>query len=312
MILRPRGPYSLRASLLGRAGGTLRMRGGVLEMTVRPDGAAGLARILQRSDGSLRVEAAEGEPGAVAAEVRRRLSLDADTAEFRERFGDDPLIGEGVRRRPGVRPVVRGTAAQAVVAAVAGQLVTWAEAAAAETRVVAAAAPRAGGLRLPPTRAELSALSPAELAARGLSPGRASTLARVLRTLDPEALRRHGSGAVVARVTRERGLGPWSAGVVGLFGLGRLDVGLVGDLGLIRLATRLNGRPAGVADTAALLAPYGEWAGLASLRLLGHPWAAAPLTPGERGTRRTSPAGPRATPGAAGRRRRTSPRPSPG
>jgi 3-methyladenine DNA glycosylase/8-oxoguanine DNA glycosylase len=272
--------------VLGRAGGTLRMRGGALEMTVRPDGAPGLARVAQRSDGSVRVEVAEGDPPAVAAEVSRRLSLDSDTSEFRERFADDPLIGERVRRRPGVRPLARGTVTQAAVAAVAGQLITWAEAAAIEARVVAAAAPRCGTLRLPPTRAELAARSPAELAARGLSPGRASTLARLMRTLDPEGLRRHGSRAVVVRLTRERGLGPWSAGVVGLLGLGRMDVGLVGDLGLIRLATRVNGRPAGVAETAALLAPYGEWAGLASLHLLGHPWAAAPLTPGERGPRR--------------------------
>ena len=312
MILRPRGPFSLRQSIVGRAGGTLRLRGGELEMTVRPGGAPGLARVVQLSDGTLRCQVAEGDPDAVSAEVRRRLSLDADTSEFRERFRDDPLIGERLRRRPGVRPVARGTVAQAAVAAVAGQLVTWAEAAAVEARVVAAAAPRRAGLRLPPTRAELAALSPAELAARGLSPGRASTLARLLRTLDPEALRGHESRAVVARLTRERGLGPWSAGVVGLLGLGRLDVGLVGDLGLIRLATRLNGRPAGVADTAALLAPYGEWAGIASLHLLAHPWAVAPVRRGGRATRRTTPAGPRATPGAAAPPPRTSPRPSRG
>jgi 3-methyladenine DNA glycosylase/8-oxoguanine DNA glycosylase len=275
VILRPRGPFSLRQSLLGRAGGTMRLRGASLEMAVRPGGGAGLARVVQLADGSLRVEVAEGDPEAVAAEVRRRLSLDADTTAFRERFADDPLIGGQVRRRPGVRPVVRGTVAQAALAAVAGQLVTWGEAATVERRVVAAAAPALGGLRLPPTRAELAALSPARLASRGLSAGRATTLARVVRTLDTEALGRHGSRAVLARLTRERGLGPWSAGVIGLFGLGRLDLGLVGDLGLIRLAERVSGRPAGVAETAALLAPYGEWAGLASLHLLAHPLAAS-------------------------------------
>jgi 3-methyladenine DNA glycosylase/8-oxoguanine DNA glycosylase len=276
VILRPRGPYSLRASLLGRAGGTLRLRGGVLELAVRPDGAAGRAGVVQLADGTIRAEVLEGEPAAVAAEVRRRLSLDADTTPFRERFADDPLLGPLLRRRPGLRPTLRGTVAQAALAAVAGQLVTWSEAAAIEARVVAAAAPRADGLRLPPTRAELAALSPAQLAALGMSPGRAAALARLLRTLDVEALRGHGSPAVLARLTRERGVGPWSAGVVALLGLGRLDLGLVGDLGLIRLATRVNGRPAGVPETAALLAPYGEWAGLASLHLLAHPWAAVP------------------------------------
>ena len=274
MILRPRGPYSLRQSMLGRAGGTIRIGAGALEMTVRPAGAAGRARVVQLADGTLRVDVLEGDAAAVAGEVGRRLALDADTSPFRERFSDDPLIGRLVRRRPGVRPVVRGTVAQAAVAAVAGQLITWGEAAAIEARVVAAAAPRSDGLPLPPTRRELAALSPAELAARGLSAGRAGTLARLLRTLDPEALRRHDTRAVRARLCRERGLGPWSAGVVALLGLGRLDLGLVGDLALIRLAARVNGRPADVRDTAALLEPYGEWAGLASLHLLSHPWAA--------------------------------------
>ena len=46
-------------------------------------------------------------------------------------------------------------------------------------------------------------------------------------------------------------------------------------------------------------------AGLASMHLLMHPWA---LTPAGRGTPRTSPAGPRATPPAPGSRPRISPR----
>jgi 3-methyladenine DNA glycosylase/8-oxoguanine DNA glycosylase len=285
----------------------MRARGGELEIALRPGGGAGRARVLQLADGTLRAQVMKGEPEAVAVELRRRLALDRDTTPFRERFSEDPLIGPLVRRRPGLRPISRGTVAQALVAAVAGQLVTAREASAIEARIVAVAAPRDQGLRLPPTRAELGALSPADLAARGLSPGRASTLARVLRTLDPEALHRHPSPAVLARLCRERGLGPWSAGVVAVFGLGRLDLGLVGDLGLIRLATRLAGRPADAADTADLLAPYDEWAGLASMHLLMHPWA---LTPVGRGTPRKGRAGPRATPPAPGKR--TSPRRSRG
>ena len=44
--------------------------------------------------------------------------------------------------------------------------------------------------------------------------------------------------------------------------------GLVGDLGLIKLLRALRGRPVEAAETAELLAPYGEWAGLASVYLL--------------------------------------------
>ena len=73
---------------------------------------------------------------------------------------------------------------------------------------------------------------------------------------------------MVRRLERERGLGPWSAGVVCLEGLGRPEHGLVGDLGLVKLLRVLRGRPVEGWETAELLAPYGEWAGLASVYLL--------------------------------------------
>ena len=73
---------------------------------------------------------------------------------------------------------------------------------------------------------------------------------------------------MAARLEYERGLGPWSIGIVCLEGLGRFDYGLVGDLGLIRLLRALRGRPVEGWETAELLAPYGEWAGLASVYLL--------------------------------------------
>jgi 3-methyladenine DNA glycosylase/8-oxoguanine DNA glycosylase len=73
----------------------------------------------------------------------------------------------------------------------------------------------------------------------------------------------------VRRLERERGLGPWSAGVVCLEGLGRYEHGLVGDLGLVKLVRALRGRRAVETwETAELLEPYGEWAGLASVYLL--------------------------------------------
>ena len=79
------------------------------------------------------------------------------------------------------------------------------------------------------------------------------------------------TAAVADRIERERGLGPWSAGVVCLEGLGRSDHGLVGDLGLVKLLAALRGRRVEGWETAELLEPYGEWAGLASVYLLaGH------------------------------------------
>src|SRR5215217_2186794 len=68
--------------------------------------------------------------------------------------------------------------------------------------------------------------------------------------------------------SRASGAGPWSVGVVFLEGLGRYDRGLVADLGLVKLLSALRGRWVEGWETAELLEPYGEWAGLASVYLL--------------------------------------------
>ena len=128
------------------------------------------------------------------------------------------------------------------------------------------------------TQGALRRLPPARLCACGLSGGRAATLARLSRALDFERLRDHPTPAVVSRLSRERGVGPWSIGVIALEGLGRYDTGLVGDLGLVKLASALRRRPVEARETAELLAPYGEWQGLAGeLLLLG--WSKG-LVPG--------------------------------
>jgi 3-methyladenine DNA glycosylase/8-oxoguanine DNA glycosylase len=94
-------------------------------------------------------------------------------------------------------------------------------------------------------------------------------LVRLCRSLELERLHDLPTDAVVRRIERERGLGPWSAGVVCIEGLGRFEHGLVGDLGLVKLVRALRGRQlVETWETAELLEPYGEWAGLASVYLL--------------------------------------------
>ncbi len=97
---------------------------------------------------------------------------------------------------------------------------------------------------------------------------RGDALVRLCRSLDLEGLKGLPTAAVAQRLERERGLGPWSTGVVCLEGLGRFERGLARDLGLVRLASALWGRRVEAEETDALLAPYEEWAGLASVYLL--------------------------------------------
>jgi 3-methyladenine DNA glycosylase/8-oxoguanine DNA glycosylase len=121
----------------------------------------------------------------------------------------------------------------------------------------------------PPTTAALRAVAPFELRRLGLHERRGAALVRVCRSLELERLHEQPTGVVVRRIERERGLGPWSAGVVCLEGLGRFEHGLVGDLGLVKLVRALSGRRVVETwETAELLRPYGDWAGLASVYLL--------------------------------------------
>src|SRR5262249_14238999 len=110
-------------------------------------------------------------------------------------------------------------------------------------------------------------LSPAELRRLGLHARRGATLSRLC-AWELERLKEQPTGAVADRLARERGLGPWSVGVVCLEGLGRFERGLEGDLGLVKLLGTMRGRRVEGWETAELLAPYGEWAGLASVYLL--------------------------------------------
>lgn len=272
VTLAPVQPYSLARSAWG-ANATRRMRNGVLELVFEAGDRRVHAVVRQLRDGTLRAALSPEADDAALATLRFVLAVDDDHAPFLRMAADDPLLRDLVARNRGLRPIRTATVAHALVQAVAGQLVTGREAWLIESRILHRAGRPHAGLVLPPTAADLRALSAAELARTGLAPRRAAALARVVRTLELERLREVDTASAVARITRERTLGPWSAGVIAVRGLGRSEHGLVGDLGLIKLCGNLLGRPATVDDTAALLARYGEWGGVASAYLLSHPLA---------------------------------------
>ena len=128
--------------------------------------------------------------------------------------------------------------------------------------------PGGDGAHAPPTAADLARLSPAEHRKLGLHARRGATLVRLCALVELERLKEQPTAAVADRLERERGLGPWSVGVVCLEGLGRFERGLEGDLGLVKLLGEMRGRRVEGWETAELLEPYGEWAGLASVYLL--------------------------------------------
>ncbi len=262
IAVRPQGPYSLALSARLASDATRRVREGLV--TARCGG--GVARAWQSSDGIVTIRS---ESLDAAEKLRWVLALDDNHSEFLRRFADDPLLGRATKHFRGLRPVRTATVAQALLRAVCGQLIDSKTARAHERRVIRAlSAPDEDGLCEPPTTAAVAAVAPFELRRLGLHERRGAALVRVCRGLELERLHDLPTDAVVRRIERERGLGPWSAGVVCLEGLGRFEYGFVGDLGLVKLLRALRGRPVEAWETAELLEPYGEWAGLASVYLL--------------------------------------------
>jgi 3-methyladenine DNA glycosylase/8-oxoguanine DNA glycosylase len=272
IAVRPRGPYSLKLSARLAGDATRRVREGLVTARCCGD----VARAWQAPDGTVTIRS-----GSVAAaeKLRWALALDDDHSEFLRRVADDPLLGRAVKHLRGLRPARTATVAQALLRAVCGQLVDWKTGRTLERRVIRAVSPPDGdGLSEPPTTAALGAVAPFELRRIGLHERRGAALVRVCRSVELERFHALPTEAVVRRIERERGLGPWSAGVVCLEGLGRTEHGLVGDLGLVKLLRALRGRPVEAWETAELLEPYGEWAGLASIYLLtGFGWGLVPL-----------------------------------
>jgi 3-methyladenine DNA glycosylase/8-oxoguanine DNA glycosylase len=266
LAVTPKGPYSLALSARFMSDSTRRHRDGVVTALLDVEGRLELARAVQSPGGTLTIRA----PSRAAAEhLRWMLALDDDHTPFLQRVADDPLLGRAARDLRGLRPVRTATVAHSLLRAVCGQLVDWATAKAVESRVIRALSPRGpDGLSPPPGTRAFADAAPFQLRRLGLHERRAAALVRVCRGVELERLHDLPTGAVVRRLERERGLGPWSAGVVCLQGLGRTEHGLVGDLGLIKLLRALRGRPVEAWETAELLAPYGEWAGLASIYLL--------------------------------------------
>ena len=261
-------------------------------MAFLADGTPARARVWERADGRLGARLETERPEAAHDALRFLLALDVDHAPFLRRARADPLLREVAWRHEGLRPLRLATVAHALTRAVCGQLVTGRAAVRTERallRRITAEAP-GGGLRLPPTTEQVASLAPAQAVAAGLAARRAAALVRVAREVPLERLRGLDAVSLSRRIRRERGLGPWSLGVIGLYGLGRYELGLVGDLGLVRLFTAERGRPPEEGETAELVAPYGEWAGLASVYLLMHPLARRTIPTG------ADPRRPRAVP----------------
>jgi DNA-3-methyladenine glycosylase II len=265
-VVRPAGPFTLALCTKHASDATRHLRDGTLTTTLRVAERVEVGSARQTLDGRVVLRAASEEG---FERLRFLLAIDSDHTEFLRRFARDPLIGETTLRFQGMRQLRLPTVAQALLRAFCGQLIDSRRARQLEVQIVRAATPRVDGTELhaPPTTATFAGFAPVRLRQLGLHARRAAALVRICRSVDLERLHGLSTAQAAEFIERERGLGPWSAGVICLEGLGRYERGLVGDLTLIKLMSRLRGRWVEGHETAELLEPYGEWAGLASLYL---------------------------------------------
>jgi len=170
-----------------------------------------------------------------------------------------PLIGELVRRLPGLRLTRSNRPFDALVPAICEQKVTGIEARAAFRAMVrryGEAAPGPGGLRLPPEASVLADLPYFAFHPFGLERRRADILRRAAR-LAPRL--EEGEPAEAYRLLASvPGIGPWTVAEVGRVAFGDPDAISIGDYHLPNLvAWALAGEPrADDARMLELLEPY--------------------------------------------------------
>jgi AraC family transcriptional regulator of adaptative response / DNA-3-methyladenine glycosylase II len=266
LAVTPRGPFSLQFSARFSSDATRTFRDGLFTQVLAVEDRVEVARAWQIPDGTVAIV---GESQAGVDRMRWLLALDDDHSDFLRLVRDDPMLGRASRSLRGLRPIRVPTVAQALLRAFCGQLIEAKVARRLEQTIIrklCAAGP--DRLHVSPTTSDLASVAPAQLRAIGLHTRRSAALVRLCRSFELERLHEQPTATIAQRLERERGLGPWSVGVVCLEGLGRMDYGLVGDLGLVKLLRALRGRPVEGWETAELLEPYGEWAGLASMYLL--------------------------------------------
>lgn len=219
-------PLTLGPIAHGRGDPTIRFApDGIWRATRTPDGPA-TVRLRAVAGG---VEVAAWGAGAVRAVAGAADLIGAN---------DDPsllephhrLIGELIRRFPGLRLPRTNRPFEALLPAICEQKVSGVDARRAYRGILATYgedAPGPGGLRLPPTPAILAALPYFAFHRFGLERRRAD-LIRVTAGLAPR-LDRASPAEANARLGAIRGIGPWTLAEVGRIAYGDPDAVSVGD-----------------------------------------------------------------------------------
>ena len=214
----------------------------------------------------IEVAAVEGEPWlelradrvlvgslvSIVERARRMFDLNADPLQIAATFSRDPLLGERMSRRRGLRVPGVWNGFELAVRAILGQQVTVAAARTLAGRLVARFGvpiddPRHGLTHVFP-RPE--ALARADLTGLGLTTARAATIRGLATAVASGDLRLEaplGLDEAIARLCALPGIGEWTAQYIALRALGEPDAFPAADLGLRRAFAEQTARSGSVA-----------------------------------------------------------------
>ena len=190
------------------------------------------------------------------------LGLRIDPGPFLKAAGNDPLLGEAVRRNAGLRIVQSATIFEALTWAIIGQQINLTFAIALRrTFILQAGRRHSSGLWCYPEACDVARLSVEDLTTRKFSRSKAETLLRLAQLVDGGSLsleRTDDIEAASAALLAVKGIGPWTVNYALLRGYGYPDCSLHGDVAIRAAFQRLLGEETkpDMPRTEALLAQY--------------------------------------------------------
>jgi DNA-3-methyladenine glycosylase II len=231
----------------------------------------------------LRVEA---HPRLSIAEAKSLVNLlqtmfasSFDFNRFRKVAKRDRLMNAISKELAGLRPIAPANVFEALVIAITEQQISLDAAIAIRSRLIEKYGDvvRFGGRSFYafPTATSLATAKPNQMRAIGLSRSKAlyvSELAKRVENgeLDLENLRMRDDDAVVAELTKIRGVGPWTAEYALIRGLGRVNSLPADDLGIQHAVSQayFKGKKIGSKEVRRVLSKFAPYSGMAAFYLM--------------------------------------------
>ena len=206
------------------------------------------------------------------AKVVRMLGLNCDPVLFEERISSDPKLADLISGRKGLRIPQTIDVYEALVWVIVGQQVNLKFAGTCRSRLIELCGRDAGAEFVAhPTPEEVAKLEYKDLVKLQFSRRKAEYMIDTSRLIASGELRLDdleelSDASILARLSKVRGLGPWSINYLLLRALGRPDCVPVGDAGLVVALQRFFGlaeRP-DAKETLRLMEPFAPHRSLAS------------------------------------------------